>query len=443
MAENSIKGRYDAYIAQYDESMRDQLLQEQKIVDEMRDALANGEFEVWFQPQINHASGALVGAEALVRWRHPQRGLISPGVFIPVFERNGFIYEMDKFVWERTCVCLRKWLDEGRKPLPVSANISRYDLFRTDIIEVIGALTEQYQIPTQLLRFEVTESAFAESTDRVIDVVERLRAGGFMVEIDDFGSGYSSLNTLKDVPADILKLDMRFLENGRNSARGGNILESIVRMAKWLGMPVIAEGVETREQADYLKSIGCYYIQGYLYARPMTAGEYEAFTKGFSKESEMLRLETVENMDNNAFWDPASMETLIFNSYVGAACIFEYHNGRTELLRINENYARELGFNASTAGEAHKLALDAYMDAENERILQDNILYAIETGAEASCEIRLDGLNAKQAQIYIRTIVRVIARTGKRYLLYGTILNMTALRESERKERAAYEQMAA
>lgn len=355
LAKRLIKGRYDKYIAYFDETMLDKLELEQQIIAEMDNALPERQFEVWFQPQYNHSTSALIGAEALVRWAHPQRGLISPSIFIPIFEQNGFIYELDKYVWEETCRYLRKWIDEGRNPLPVSVNISRYDLFRADMTETIIGLISKYDIPVELLRLEITESAFAKSTKLIVRKVKELLSYGFTLEIDDFGSGYSSLNTLKSVPAQILKLDMKFLEDDDDSERGGNIIESIVRMAKWIGMSVIAEGVETAAQADFLKSIGCVYVQGYLYARPQTAQDYEALCKGIVKEEHLIRLETVENLDNNSFWNPNSMDTLIFNSYVGAACIFEYYKGKIELLRVTEKYVQMLG---GTVGIEDVLKID-------------------------------------------------------------------------------------
>ncbi|MDO5111779.1 MAG: EAL domain-containing protein, partial [Clostridia bacterium] len=242
LALRATKGRFDQRYAWYDDSMRAALLEKQEITTEMQFALQNGQFVPFFQPQYNHSTGAMIGAEALARWQHPQKGLIPPGRFIPLFETNGFIYELDKCIWEQVCMLLRKWLDAGSVPLPVSVNISRYDIFQEGFYETITGLVEKYCIPVYLLRLEVTESAFAKSTKQIIDMVERLSDFGFLIEIDDFGCGYSSFNTLKDVPAHILKLDMQFLEGGDDSQRGGNILESIVRMAKWLGMPFIAEG---------------------------------------------------------------------------------------------------------------------------------------------------------------------------------------------------------
>ncbi len=445
LAEASIRGRFDEHVAYYDESMRARLLHEQGIINEMNGALKGNQFEVWFQPQYNHATGALIGAEALVRWRHPEKGLIAPYEFIPVFERNGFIYELDKFVWRRCCQLLRGWIDAGRSPLPVSVNISRYDVFREDLVDVVTGLIGEYRIPVDLLRLEITESAFAKSTEQIIGVVQNLTDLGFTVEIDDFGSGYSSLNTLKDVPAGILKLDMKFLEDTSNSRRGGNILESIVRMAKWLDMSVIAEGVETREQADFLLSIGCNYIQGYLYARPMPVEQYEALAKATVKEQRLLALETVEMLDNNAFWDPKSMDTLIFSSYVGGACIFEYRGGVIEMLRANNKYAKTLGGDGGTItiDEALRIAWFDHLDEENKKSFLDGIEMAIDTRDEVSYEIKLTHLPGCAEITYLRASLRMIASTGDRFLMYCMNENITAQREAEQKEHETTEQLRA
>ncbi|MDO4560248.1 MAG: EAL domain-containing protein [bacterium] len=441
IARSSIKGRFDIKIALYDESMRERILRGQQIVSEMKGALENGQFEAWFQPQYNHATGALIGAEALARWRHPTRGLVSPAEFIPVFERNGFIYELDKYIWERACVFLRGWLDAGLSPLPVSVNISRYDAFRDDLTDVLTGMIEKYRIPVDLLRLEITESAFAKSTVQLISVVKRLVDYGFIVEIDDFGSGYSSFNTLKDVPANVLKLDMRFLENNENSSRGGNILESIVRMTKWLGLSVIAEGVETRAQADYLKSIGCNYVQGYLYAKPMPEEEYLALAAKADKGMAMPALKTVETLDNNAFWNPQSMETLIFNSYIGGACVFEYTNGHIELLRANDKYVRTIGGGSLTVKDALSIEWSRLIDKADLPRMRKALRRAIDTGEEVVCEAAFLGLTREHEKTYLRASMRVIARAGRRYLFYCMFENLTLQREAEQKERATAERM--
>ncbi|MDO5563566.1 MAG: EAL domain-containing protein, partial [Synergistaceae bacterium] len=444
LAAETVKGRFDVHTATYDESMMERILHEQEIVNEMVSALITNQFEVWFQPQYNHNTGALIGSEALVRWRHPVKGLIPPGEFIPIFEQNGFVYEMDKFVWERACMLLRKWLDEGRSPIPISVNISRYDIFRDDFYAVITGLVKQYDISVDLLHLEITESAFAESAKQIVSMVKRLVSFGFTVQIDDFGSGYSSLNTLKSVPANVLKLDMRFLEDDKGTTRGGNIVESIIRMAKWLGMPVIAEGVETQQQADFLKSIGCYYVQGYLYSKPMPLDDYARLVDASGKEHSMIKLETIKDLNNNAFWDPKSMETLIFNSYIGGACIFEFCNGKAELLRANEKYTKELcGEILQENAELSSLRIESYVDEYNLKILHENVSRSIEANDESSCEVRLHGVNGRDEDGYIYVTVRPIAVAGERFLIYCTIHNMTDLRNTELRERETAEQLEA
>jgi EAL domain-containing protein (putative c-di-GMP-specific phosphodiesterase class I) len=256
--------------------MRSRLLFEQEIASEMFSALHEGQFEMWLQPQYNHATGVPIGAEALVRWHRPKSArLVYPGQFIEIFERNGFIYELDKYVWEQACALLRRLLNKRCAPPPISVNVSRKDLLRADFLEVLTSLTKRYAIPLNLLHLEITESAFVQSSNRLIDAIRGLVARGFTVEIDDFGSGYSSLNMLKDIPAHTVKLDMRFLARDESSQRGNDILESVVGMVRRLGMTALAEGVETKAQADYLRSIGCPFVQGRLYARPMQMEAYE------------------------------------------------------------------------------------------------------------------------------------------------------------------------
>ncbi len=275
LAKETIKGRYNEHIAVYQESMMNKILEEQTIISQMNRALKEKQFEVWYQPQFNHGTGTLIGAEALVRWNHPNQGIVAPISFIPLFEKNGFVYEVDKYVWEAACIFLKEMIDSGRTVIPISVNVSRYDMFRDDMIKVLSDLIRKYEIPAHLLRLEITESAFSKSAEQLIVAMKQLKQLGFIIEIDDFGTGYSSLSTLQNVPSDVLKLDMKFLEVGENEEKGKYIVEFVVGMAKRVGMTVIAEGVEEREQADFLKSVGCDNIQGYLYSKPLPKAEYE------------------------------------------------------------------------------------------------------------------------------------------------------------------------
>lgn len=241
----------------------------------MKSALENHEFVVFYQPKYGLSDNQIAGAEALVRWKHPERGMISPGEFIPVFERNGFITKLDYYVWEQTCIQLRKWMDEGKNPLPISVNLSRVSLYNKDIVNVICNLVDSYRIPRRLFQVELTESAYNTNPKAVQDMMQRLREEGFYILMDDFGSGYSSLNVLKDIVVDVLKMDMKFFAGDDREGRGENIMAAVIRMAKWLNMPVVAEGVERIEQVEFLRSIGCEYVQGYYFAKPMPVEEYE------------------------------------------------------------------------------------------------------------------------------------------------------------------------
>ena len=269
------KGNFKNPYCEYDEKMRQQVLKEQKIINAMEMAIQNKEFTLYLQPKYNIEKGTIIGAEALVRWISLENGFISPGDFIPVFENNGFVYEVDKFIWEESCRYLRKWLDEGREVHPISVNVSRIDLYDTKLVQHLVDLREKYQLPSQYLELEITESAYTEDPEQIITITRQLREAGFVILMDDFGTGYSSLNMLKDIQIDVLKLDMGFLKSSDYSAKGGNILTAILKMAESLKMQTIAEGVETKEQVEFLKSIGCKYVQGFYYSKPLPVGEFE------------------------------------------------------------------------------------------------------------------------------------------------------------------------
>lgn len=269
------KGNFKNPYCEYDEKMRQQVLKEQKIINAMEMAIQNKEFTLYLQPKYDIEKGTIIGAEALVRWISQENGFISPGDFIPVFENNGFVYEVDKFIWEESCRYLRKWLDEGREVHPISVNVSRIDLYDPKLVKHLVDLREKYQLPSQYLELEITESAYTEDPEQIITITRQLREAGFVILMDDFGTGYSSLNMLKDIQIDVLKLDMGFLKSSDYSAKGGNILTAILKMAESLKMQTIAEGVETKEQVEFLKGIGCKYVQGFYYSKPLPVDEFE------------------------------------------------------------------------------------------------------------------------------------------------------------------------
>ena len=275
LAANSIKGQYHQFFAVYDDSLRDILLREQAITGAMEPALAGEQFVVYYQPKYSLNGEQIAGAEALVRWIHPEWGFMSPGEFIPLFEKNGFISRLDKYVWEKVCAQLHDWMDKGYALLPVSVNLSRADVFQGDVVDTLLRLTKKYGIDPSSLHLEITESAYAEKPDQIVRTVEELRGLGFVVEMDDFGSGYSSLNMLSQMSLDILKLDMKFIQNEFAKPSAQSILGDVVSMAHRLHLGVVAEGVETQEQVQRLKAVGCDYVQGYYFAKPVPAAEFE------------------------------------------------------------------------------------------------------------------------------------------------------------------------
>lgn len=274
MAISAIKEDYHKRIAYYDGKLRAEIVREQELIKDFDKALENGQIKMFLQPQTS-VDGKLLGAEALVRWQHPEKGWISPGEFIPIFERNGLISDIDRFIWEEACRQLKVWKEMGRDDIYISVNISPRDFYFINVYQTFIELVEKYEIEPKNLKLEITETAIVMDFNRQMELINRLRRNGFVVEMDDFGSGYSSLNMLKDIHVDVLKIDMAFLKKAKDEERSKKILQMVVGLSNQLGMPVITEGVETAEQVQFLAEIGCDVFQGYYFARPMSVAEFE------------------------------------------------------------------------------------------------------------------------------------------------------------------------
>ena len=286
LAAESIKKNHMIPVAVYDDTHRKKLIQEQRIINELGDALKEKQFKAFFQPKYDMRTDRIIGAEALVRWEHPEKGLLPPGIFIPVLEKNGYIAKVDLYIYEETCIFLKKCMDEGLSLHPVSVNLSRVGFYNPKLFQTLCEIAERYQIPRKYLELEITETAYATDSEMIFAVLEKLRQGGFRVLMDDFGSGYSSLNMLKEAPVDEIKLDMRFLSADDPYGRAEEILHMIITMGNHMKLSIIAEGVETEQQKIMLQGFGCNKAQGYFYARPVREAEY----------TELLRKETAENL---------------------------------------------------------------------------------------------------------------------------------------------------
>ena len=274
MAIDRIKGDYQQVVSFYDDSDMKRLMMEKNVVAEFDRAIENKEFILYLQPQVDHTGKAL-GAEALVRWHHPQRGLLYPNSFIGILERAGLIYKLDNYIWETSAQRLKMWKNAGLEQYHISVNISAKDFYYLDLYEVFTGLVKKYDINPARLNLEITETVIMSDVKMHMEVISKLQEFGFHIEIDDFGSGYSSLNTLKDIKADVLKIDMLFLRDTENQSRSKAILSSVISMAKTLNMPVITEGVETKNQVDFLSVMGCEMFQGYYFSKPVPVKEFE------------------------------------------------------------------------------------------------------------------------------------------------------------------------
>ena len=273
MAVQSIKGDYHQVVAYYDNTILDAELENKKLIAEFDNALENREFCIFLQPQIG-TDGECHGAEALVRWNHGQRGLLLPDFFVKCYEDAGLIHKLDAYVWELAAMQLKLWKDAGREDLHISINISARDFFYLDVYSTLKGLVDKYGISVKNLRLELTETAIVTEGD-CMEIIEKLHDEGFIIEIDDFGSGYSSLNMLKDIRADVLKIDREFLRETEEVTRSRAILEGIISLSNRMNMTVIAEGVETKEQVDMLTNMGCNVFQGYYFSKPIPVEEFE------------------------------------------------------------------------------------------------------------------------------------------------------------------------
>lgn len=272
IARVAIKGNALENIGFFNQDVKSHLKTRRSIEDRMKSALENGEFVMYLQPKYSISNTHIIGAEALVRWIDPEKGLIPPNDFVPVFEKNGFIVKIDEYIWECACKQIKKWIDQGLPPIPISVNVSRVHLADTHFVDRLNELIGRYNIPKELLELEITETADNINANEMIQLA---KDSGFRLLMDDFGSGYSSLNTLKSTPFDVLKIDRSFLSESMESNRGQKIISHTIAMSKDIGLDLIAEGVETKEQADFLFNCGCNAAQGFLYSRPVPVDMFE------------------------------------------------------------------------------------------------------------------------------------------------------------------------
>ena len=345
LAQETVKGNYAVRCAYYSSDMKTRLENNHVLLAEVQAGLERDEFIYYLQPKCNLNTGKIVGLESLVRWKHPEKGIVAPGYFIPVMESNGLITELDMKVWEQVCQTLQDWIKSGHKVIPISVNVSSVDIYAIDVVEHFKNLVRKYGLPPEYVELEITESAYVEEYKVITGVAEALRNAGFTVLMDDFGSGYSSLNMLKDVNVDVLKIDMKFLKMDENTMdKGMGILEAVTRMANIMGLRMIAEGVETEDQINYLLNMGCIYGQGYFFYKPLPVEEIKVLLNDENNvDYRGIQARKIEHVRFKDLFQSELASDSILNNILGPIAIYDVYCNNVELLQVNDKYCLLVG----------------------------------------------------------------------------------------------------
>ena len=424
----SIKTDYTHLMAWYNQDMVRTVRDEFVLLSDVERAIGNDEFTFYLQPKVNMVNGKIVGSEALVRWNHREKGLIPPAAFLPVLEKNGFVTKVSQIVWDKVCAFQKNWIDSGREPLPISVNVSKNDMFSLNFTEYFLNLMEKYQLPANMIELEITETTYIEDLDRVGAEINKLHTAGFSILMDDFGSGYSSLNSLKELEIDVLKIDMKFLRiDYENQEKGRSILESMVNMANQLRLPIIVEGVEMRDQVKLLTEMGCKYAQGYYYYRPLNVAAYEELIS----DENMLDREGVQLSDvDQVHMLDVSEEKLftdeMINNILGAVAFYEVTGDTVKLIRINEQYYKMMDMEYVMSDSDYAVHLRQYIYPEDRDAFFNMFKRADENnikGATADIRYMKDGVDLR----WIRFRIFPLRKQNDSRLYYGSLEDITEI----------------
>ena len=392
------KKDYRSRVVFFSSALVEQTAEDYKILSEFREALKSGEVTFFLQPQCRAINRQIVGAEALARWIRPDGTRVSPVSFIPTLERYGFIPDLDRHIWEAVCKWVRQSLDRGNPLIPISVNISPVDIFTMDVPRYLSGLVERYQLPKAAIKVEITESAYGEASDKVRSTVQTLRDLGFVVLMDDFGSGFSSLNMLRELNVDMIKLDAYFLRmDEATEKKGMHILESVVNMAKTMAMPIIVEGVETTEQCAYLMSLGCRYIQGYYFYKPMPAEEFERLISDpRNVDAQGFTFKFNEEFHIREFLNDTVYSDSMLNHIIGPAAIYAWHGDEVDIVRFNQHFYQAV--HASDFND-RLLGIQQYMPRQDVPLLHAALKKAYEDRLNGSSAVlsfnKVDGSQVK------------------------------------------------
>ena len=436
-------GNYTTRCMEYYPDMDGRMEEEIRLLASIQEGIENDEFTFYVQPQFDINKGKIVGGESLVRWISKEKGFVSPGVFIPVLEKNGFIADLDQIVWEKVCQWLRTCIDKGYEPVPISINVSRIDIFSLNVPEYLISLVDKYRLTPDLVKIEITESAYAEEGEVIVQTASKLKELGFLVMMDDFGSGYSSLNMLKSMPVDVIKMDMRFLEiNEHENDKGIGIIESVVNMARQMRIPIVVEGVETQLQEDLLRKVGCCYTQGFYYYRPMPLVDFEELLTndenldhgGFwYHQAESVHLK--ELLDNNLFSDT------VINSILGPAAFYDMYENKIEVTRVNDQYFELAGISREEGDDYRKRFWNSVRD-DDRQLLYSIFEQAYESPVDGASGyihyVRRDGRT-----IWVHIKVFLLREKEGHRLFYASLSDVTELKDNNGRDKSLISETAA
>ncbi|MBQ0079409.1 MAG: EAL domain-containing protein, partial [Eubacterium sp.] len=425
-AVNDVKGKRTPRFSQRTKADYEAEAEDYKMLMALREAVDNGEITFYLQPQCAIKTGRIVGAEALARWIKPDGTQVPPSEFIPPLERNNFIADFDKYIWEQVCIWQRSLIDKRIEPLPVSINVSQIDIVTIDVVDTLVKLCHKHHVPTSIIKIEITESSYAEDIETIRGFVSDLKAHGFVTLMDDFGAGYSSLNVLENVNVDVLKLDMEFVSEANiNSRKGITIIESIINMSKMMGLPIIVEGVEKPSQSDFLKDLGCRFAQGFLYHRPMPKEQFEKF---FAWEQGLDRRGFINKMNEQfhvrEFLDPNTFTDTMLNNVLGPVAFYTLDQKDLHITRFNEQFYRTIG---DASMESRQDAIQNYVVKEDHPFLYKALDDAYQnTGTGGICEVRFYKSNGNV--FWFRMHFFYLRNERHKKIYYGRVEDVTEAR---------------
>ena len=421
-----IKDDLQFHVRVYDPDTHEQHVEEFKLLSDFKDAIARqDEITFHIQPQVNVDTGRIVGGESLARWQKPDGTTVSPTVFVPILEKYGIITDLDVHVWEQVCAWLRKMIDSGVKPVPVSVNVSRINIFAVDVPERMEELTAKYGLDHSLIEVEITESAYIEDDQRIQGAIAGLREKGFRVLMDDFGSGYSSLNMLRSIHVDVIKLDAQFLRfTIGEEQKGINILESIISMTKSLSTPIIVEGVETPALVRYLKDMGCKYMQGFHYYRPMPPDQFEALIRvPGNVDKKGVVLERNKQLHVREFLEDSVYSDAMLNNILGPVAFYGRSGDNVDIVRFNNQFARFVRLDPDALEERryHIQNLFAEEDRPKFFAMLDDAYNDRINGAKGLFRV----YNPDGSVFWTQVLVYYLKDENKQQIFYGSLSDMT------------------